>query len=65
MEGWPQARRPVGAAGEGRAAVQGVGTPGVAVMKGGRLVGTERVSDVTEDDILAMMILGKKPARVH
>jgi D-xylose transport system ATP-binding protein len=37
----------------------------VAVMKGGRLVGTERVSDVTEDDVLAMMILGKRPARVH
>jgi len=30
-------------------------------MKNGRLVGTERVEDVTEDDILSMIILGKNP----
>lgn len=33
----------------------------VAVMKNGQLVGTERVEDVTEDDILSMIILGKNP----
>lgn len=33
----------------------------VAVMKNGRLVGSERVEDVTEDDILSMIILGKNP----
>lgn len=33
----------------------------VSVMKNGKLVGTERVADVTEDDILSMIILGKKP----
>lgn len=33
----------------------------VSVMKNGKLVGTERVGDVTEDDILSMIILGKKP----
>jgi D-xylose transport system ATP-binding protein len=32
----------------------------VSVMKNGQLVGTERVADVTEDDILSMIILGKK-----
>jgi D-xylose transport system ATP-binding protein len=32
-------------------------------MKNGRLVGTERVEDVTEDDILSMIILGKNPLR--
>jgi D-xylose transport system ATP-binding protein len=32
-----------------------------SVMKNGRLVGTERVEDVTEDDILSMIILGKNP----
>ena len=32
-----------------------------SVMKNGVLVGTERVSDVTEDDILSMIILGKNP----
>jgi D-xylose transport system ATP-binding protein len=32
----------------------------VSVMKNGQLVGTERVADVTEDDILGMIILGKK-----
>ncbi len=35
----------------------------VTVMKNGKLVGTERVEDVTEDDILGMIILGKKPAK--
>jgi D-xylose transport system ATP-binding protein len=30
-------------------------------MKNGLLVGTERVEDVTEDDILSMIILGKNP----
>ncbi|MCX7560601.1 ATP-binding cassette domain-containing protein [Sulfitobacter sp. F26204] len=33
----------------------------VSVMKNGRMVGTERVADVTEDDILSMIILGKNP----
>lgn len=33
----------------------------VAVMKNGRMVGAERVEDVTEDDILSMIILGKNP----
>ncbi len=33
----------------------------VSVMKNGQLVGTVRVADVTEDDILGMIILGKKP----
>lgn len=32
-----------------------------SVMKNGQLVGTERVTDVTEDDILSMIILGKNP----
>ena len=32
-----------------------------SVMKNGVLVGTERVSDVTEDDILSMIIWGKNP----
>jgi len=35
----------------------------VSVMKNGKLVGTERVEDVTEDDILSMIILGKNPRR--
>jgi len=35
----------------------------VSVMKNGKLVGTERVGDVTDDDILGMIILGKKPDR--
>ncbi|WP_375143746.1 ATP-binding cassette domain-containing protein [Acuticoccus sp. MNP-M23] len=35
----------------------------VAVMKNGRLVGMERVEDVTEDDILSMIIMGKNPLR--
>jgi D-xylose transport system ATP-binding protein len=33
----------------------------VAVMKNGRMIGNERVEDVTEDDILSMIILGKNP----
>ena len=33
----------------------------VAVMKNGQMVGTERVEDVTGDDILSMIILGKNP----
>ena len=32
-----------------------------SVMKNGQLVGTEHVADVTEDDILSMIILGKNP----
>ncbi|MEP5759770.1 MAG: ATP-binding cassette domain-containing protein [Litoreibacter sp.] len=35
----------------------------VSVMKNGQMVGTERVEDVTEDDILSMIILGKNPKR--
>lgn len=35
----------------------------VSVMKNGRLVGTEAVEDVTEDDILSMIILGRNPLR--
>ena len=35
----------------------------VSVMKNGQLVGTERVEDVTEDDILSMIILGKNPKK--
>lgn len=33
----------------------------VSVMKNGQMIGTERVEDVTEDDILSMIILGKNP----
>jgi D-xylose transport system ATP-binding protein len=33
----------------------------VSVMKNGQLIGTERVEDVTEDDILSMIIMGKNP----
>lgn len=36
----------------------------ISVMKNGALVGTERVEDVTDDDILGMIILGKKPGQV-
>ena len=36
----------------------------ITVMKNGQLVGTERVQDVTEDDILGMIILGKKPGQL-
>ncbi|MFV0334348.1 MAG: ATP-binding cassette domain-containing protein [Tropicimonas sp.] len=32
-----------------------------SVMKNGKLVGTVRVDDVSEDDLLGMIILGKKP----
>ncbi len=35
-----------------------------SVMKNGQLVGTVNVTDVTDDDILAMIILGKKPAHL-
>ena len=35
----------------------------VSVMKNGQLVGTERVEDVSDDEILAMIILGKQPER--
>ncbi len=34
----------------------------VAVMKNGQLVGTARTSDVTKDEVLGMIILGKCPA---
>ena len=33
----------------------------VAVMKNGQLIGNERDEDVTEDDILSMIIMGKNP----
>jgi D-xylose transport system ATP-binding protein len=33
----------------------------LVVMKNGRLVGSARVADVTEDDVLGMIILGKPP----
>jgi D-xylose transport system ATP-binding protein len=33
----------------------------VSVMKNGKLVGTARVSDVTKDEVLGMIILGKCP----
>jgi D-xylose transport system ATP-binding protein len=36
-----------------------------AVMKNGQLVGTVNVHDVSEDDLLGMIILGKKPEHVH
>ena len=35
-----------------------------SVMKNGELVGTVNVKDVTDDDILAMIIMGKKPAHL-
>ena len=34
----------------------------LTVMKNGKLVGTQRISDVTEDDVLGMIIGGKNPA---
>jgi D-xylose transport system ATP-binding protein len=34
----------------------------VSVMKNGRLVGTVRTQDVTKDDVLGMIILGRMPA---
>jgi D-xylose transport system ATP-binding protein len=33
----------------------------LAVMKNGKLVGTYRTADVTEDEVLGMIILGKQP----
>lgn len=36
----------------------------VSVMKNGQMIGTERVEDVTEDEILSMIILGKKAKTV-
>ena len=33
----------------------------LAVMKNGKMVGTYRTADVTEDEVLGMIILGKKP----
>ena len=35
----------------------------LAVMKNGKLVGTYRTSDVTEDEVLGMIIAGKRPER--
>jgi D-xylose transport system ATP-binding protein len=35
-----------------------------SVMKNGQLVGTVKVDEVTDDDILGMIILGKKPEKV-
>ena len=35
-----------------------------SVMKNGELVGTVNVNEVTDDDILGMIILGKKPAHL-
>jgi D-xylose transport system ATP-binding protein len=34
----------------------------VSVMKNGRLVGTARTADVTKDEVLGMIILGRCPA---
>jgi D-xylose transport system ATP-binding protein len=34
----------------------------IVVLKNGRLVGTQKVSDVTEEDVLGMIIAGKNPA---
>jgi D-xylose transport system ATP-binding protein len=36
-----------------------------SVMKNGQLVGTVNVKDVTDEDILGMIILGKKPAKAQ
>jgi len=33
----------------------------VAVMKNGQVVGTAKVGDVNEDEVLGMIILGKCP----
>jgi D-xylose transport system ATP-binding protein len=33
----------------------------LAVMKNGRLVGTYRTADVNEDEVLGMIIAGKRP----
>ena len=35
----------------------------LAVMKNGKLVGTYRSVDVTEDEVLGMIIAGKRPER--
>ena len=35
-----------------------------SVMKNGQLVGTVKVDEVTDDDILGMIIMGKKPAHL-
>jgi D-xylose transport system ATP-binding protein len=35
----------------------------ICVMKNGRVVGTARIADVSEDDVLGMIILGKCPPR--
>jgi D-xylose transport system ATP-binding protein len=35
----------------------------ICVMKNGRIVGTARVADVTKDEVLGMIILGKCPPR--
>ena len=32
-----------------------------SVMKNGELVGTVNIEDVSDDDLLSMIILGKKP----
>lgn len=34
----------------------------LAVMKNGKLVGTYRTADVNEDEVLGMIIAGKRPA---
>ena len=34
-----------------------------SVMKNGKLVGTVEIPDVTDDDLLSMIILGKTPER--
>jgi D-xylose transport system ATP-binding protein len=36
-----------------------------SVMKNGQLVGTVNVNEVSEDDLLGMIILGKKPEHLH
>jgi D-xylose transport system ATP-binding protein len=33
----------------------------LAVMKNGKMVGTYNTRDVTEDEVLGMIILGKRP----
>ena len=35
----------------------------LSVMKNGRVVGSERVADVTEDDLVEMIVSGKNPLR--
>ena len=37
----------------------------LTVMKNGRLVGTVKTEDVSQDDVLGMIILGKQPEGVH